>query len=187
MAPHSSTLAWKIPWMEEPGRLQSMESQKGQTHLATEHTHTSEPVKLLSRVRLFAMDCSLPGFSIHGISQARILEWVAIPFPGDLPDPGIKPRSPALQADALLSEPPGKPMCTHMKLSIPIVGNFKNLTEYPGAELNRDTGNLSSKSAGTSLGGPEAQQRPRALTLLATHKVTARICEAQPDSCSASS
>ena len=31
------------------------------------------------------------------------------PFPGDLPDPGIKPRSPALQAEALLSEPPGKP------------------------------------------------------------------------------
>ena len=39
------------------------------------------------------MDCSLSGSSIHGILQARILEWVAIPFSGDLPDPGIKPAS----------------------------------------------------------------------------------------------
>ena len=46
------------------------------------------------------MDCSLSGFSVHGIFQARILEWVAISFSRDLPDPGIKPGSPALQADA---------------------------------------------------------------------------------------
>ena len=59
------------------------------------------------------MDCSLPGFSIHGILQARVLEWVAIPSPGDLPDPGIEPRSPALEADALTSEPPGKPGDMH--------------------------------------------------------------------------
>ena len=37
------------------------------------------------------MNCSLPGSSVHGILQARILEWVATP--GDLPDPGIKPVS----------------------------------------------------------------------------------------------
>ena len=38
--------------------------------------------------------------------------WSELPFPsqGDLPDPGIEPRSPVLQADALLSEPPGKPL-----------------------------------------------------------------------------
>ena len=54
------------------------------------------------------MDCSLPGSSVHGILQARILEWVAVPFSEDLPKPGIKPTSPALQADALTSEPPGK-------------------------------------------------------------------------------
>ena len=47
--------------------------------------------------------------SVRGISQARILEWVAIPSPGDLPDPGIEPGSPSLQPDTLLSEPPGKP------------------------------------------------------------------------------
>ena len=40
-------------------------------------------------------------------NQARILEWS--PPPGDLPNPGIEPRSPTLQADSLPSEPPGKP------------------------------------------------------------------------------
>ena len=42
------------------------------------------------------MDCT-----VHGILQARILEWVAIPFSKDLFDPGIKPRSPVLQVDSL--------------------------------------------------------------------------------------
>ena len=54
------------------------------------------------------MDCSPPVSSVHGILQARILEWV-LPFssPGDLPNPGIEPRCPALQAHSLPSEPPG--------------------------------------------------------------------------------
>ena len=53
-----------------------------------------------SRVRLCdSMNCSPQGSSVHGILQERVLEWVAILFSGDLPDPGIKPRSPALQAD----------------------------------------------------------------------------------------
>ena len=54
------------------------------------------------------MDRNPAGSSVHGILQAEILEWVAISS-GDLPDPGIEPRCPALQADSLLSEPPGKP------------------------------------------------------------------------------
>ena len=53
------------------------------------------------------MDCSLPGY-IHGIFQARILEWVAISFSRGSSDPGIKPRSPALQADSLLTELDGR-------------------------------------------------------------------------------
>ena len=44
-----------------------------------------------------------------GSLQARILEWVVMPSPGDLPNPGIEPRPPALQAGYLLSEPPGMP------------------------------------------------------------------------------
>ena len=56
------------------------------------------------------MDCTLPGSSVHGILQAGILEWVfPFPSPGDLPNLGIEPRSPTLQADSLPSEPPGKP------------------------------------------------------------------------------
>ena len=51
------------------------------------------------------MDCSLPGSSLHGILQARVLEWVAISFSRDLPNPGIEPGSPAFQAETLTSEP----------------------------------------------------------------------------------
>ena len=53
------------------------------------------------------MDCSLPGSSVLGMFQARILERVAIPFSRDLSDPGIELTSlmsPALQADSLLSK-----------------------------------------------------------------------------------
>ena len=53
-----------------------------------------------------SMHCSLPGSSVHGILQTRILEWVAISFSRDLPDPGIEHGSPALEAYALPSEPP---------------------------------------------------------------------------------
>ena len=53
------------------------------------------------------MDGSPPDSSVHGILQA-VPEWVAIPFCRTLPDPGIEPRSPALQAGSLPSEPPGK-------------------------------------------------------------------------------
>ena len=51
--------------------------------------------------------CDPMDFFVHGILQARILEWVAIPFSRDLPDTGIEPRSPELQAHSLPSEPMG--------------------------------------------------------------------------------
>ena len=60
-----------------------------------------------------SMDCSLPGSSVHGILQARILEWVVIPYSRDPPNQGIEPRSPTLQVDSSLSEPPGKPNYSH--------------------------------------------------------------------------
>ena len=55
------------------------------------------------------VDSLKPGSSIHEIFQARVLEWVAISFSRGSSRPGIEPSSPALQADALPSEPPGKP------------------------------------------------------------------------------
>ena len=144
MAPHSSTLAWNIPWKEEPGRLQSMGSlgvrHDWATSLSLFHFHalekemathssvlawripgTEEPgglpslglhrvghdwsnlaacmctlqiytnstflqrvkVKSLSCVQLFVTPWTvayLPGSSVYGIFQARVLEWVAISF-----------------------------------------------------------------------------------------------------------
>ena len=59
-----------------------------------------------------SLDCSPPGSSVHGISQARILEQVAFPPPRDLPDPRIKPTSlmsPAVTGRFFTTVPPGKP------------------------------------------------------------------------------
>ena len=68
-------------------------------------------LKLLSPVHLCdPMDCSLPGSSIHGIFQQEYWSGLPCPPPGDLSNPGIEPRSPVLQADALASKPPGKPI-----------------------------------------------------------------------------
>ena len=53
-------------------------------------------------------------YIVHGILQARILEWVAFPFSGDLPNPAIEPRSPTLQADSLPTELQGKPTETQV-------------------------------------------------------------------------
>ena len=46
------------------------------------------------------VDCSPPSFPVHGILQARVLEWVAVSFSSDLPDPGIEPASSALLVDS---------------------------------------------------------------------------------------
>ena len=54
------------------------------------------------------MDCSLPGSSLHGILQARVLEWVAISFSRGSSRPRDRTGFPAFQVDALTSEPPGK-------------------------------------------------------------------------------
>ena len=56
------------------------------------------------------MDCSPLGSSVHEISQARILQWVAFPSPGDLPNPGIESTSPALAGGFSTAEPPAKPL-----------------------------------------------------------------------------
>ena len=68
-------------------------------------------VKLLSRVRLFATPWTVAHPAPPPMGFSRQEYWSGLPFPspGNLPDPGIKPRSPTLQADALTSELPGKP------------------------------------------------------------------------------
>ena len=69
-------------------------------------------VQLLSHVQLFCnpRDCSPPGSSVHRLSQAGILMWVAIPSPGDLPNPGIEPMLPAGQSDSLPLSLQGGPL-----------------------------------------------------------------------------
>ena len=52
--------------------------------------------------------CDPMNYTVHGILQAKILEWVAFPFSRGLPNPEIKPRSLALQVDSLPAEPQGK-------------------------------------------------------------------------------
>ena len=66
-------------------------------------------VKSLSRVRLFATPWTIAhqAFLSMGLSRQEYWSGLPVPSPGDLPDPGIEPRSPSLQADALTSEPPG--------------------------------------------------------------------------------
>ena len=132
MAPHSSTLAWKIPWTKEPGRLQSMGSLKSQTRLSnftfmhwrrkwqpapvflpgksqgrgslvschlwgrtqSDTTEATQQQKQQACPTLCnSMDCSLPGSSVHGIFQVRILDGLPCPPPGDFPNPGIEPMS----------------------------------------------------------------------------------------------
>ena len=75
-------------------------------------------VKSLSRDRLSATPWTVAS-SVQGILQARILEWVAISFSRGSSRPRIKPRSPALEANALTSEPPGKPQLSLKNRSCP--------------------------------------------------------------------
>ena len=81
--------------------------------------------KLLSHVELCKpMDCSLPNSSVHGIFQARTLEWVAISYSRGSPHPGIKPRPPALPGQ-FTTESPGKPMLSclscHKLCLVPLI------------------------------------------------------------------
>ena len=73
--------------------------------------HLSE-VKSLSHIRLFATPWTVAHQAPLSMGFSRQEYWSGLPFPspGDLPNPGIEPRSPTLQADSLPSEPPGKPL-----------------------------------------------------------------------------
>ena len=94
MTTHSSILAWKMPWTEEPEGLQFLGSQRVGLDLGTRESFwISEKNKFLNKlvkvkvlvsqsspILCNSKHCSMPGSSVHGIFQARILEWIAIPF-----------------------------------------------------------------------------------------------------------
>ena len=71
-----------------------------------------QKMKLLSHVQLFAAPWTVAFQAPPSMRFSRQEYWSGLPFssPGDLPDPGIEPRSPTLQADTLPSEPPRKPI-----------------------------------------------------------------------------
>ena len=75
-------------------------------------------VKLFSHVRLFATPWTVTYQAPLSMGFSRQEYWSGLPFPssGDLPNPGIESRSPALQGDSSLSEPPGKPPVIDKKL-----------------------------------------------------------------------
>ena len=75
-------------------------------------------VKSLSRVQLFVTPWTVAYQAPQSVEFSRQEYWSELPFlsPGDLPNPGIEPRSPALQADALPSVPPGKPRLINVEM-----------------------------------------------------------------------
>ena len=130
-ATHSSILAGRTPWTEEPGGLQSIGSQRvghDWSDLAQHSTHNPHKsfwlllllllLRYFSRVRLFAtpwtVACQAPLFM--GILQARTLEWVAIPFSRGSSQPRDWTQFSILQVGSLPSEPPGKPIDDRLEL-----------------------------------------------------------------------
>ena len=75
-------------------------------------SHLKVKVKSLSRAQLFATSWTIAYQAPQSMGFSRQEYWSGLPFPspGDLPNPGIEPGSPALQTDALLSAPLGKPI-----------------------------------------------------------------------------
>ena len=76
-----------------------------------ETSEVTVKVKLLSHIRLFATLWTVSYQASLSMGFSKQEYWSGLPFPspGDLPDPGIEPESPTLEAGALTSEPPGKP------------------------------------------------------------------------------
>ena len=67
----------------------------------------------------YPMEYSPPVSSVHGIFRQEYWSGLPFPSPGDLPNPGIEPSSPALQVDSLPAEPQGKPICWHRLPGLP--------------------------------------------------------------------
>ena len=93
-------------------------------------------MKLLSSVQLFATPWTVAyqASPSMGFSWQGYWSGVLFPSPGHLPNPGIEPRSPTFQADALSSEPPGKPQCQsreHERFSLHAVSAIQLPSQWP--------------------------------------------------------
>ena len=102
--------------------------------------------KLLSHVRLFTTPWTVAYQPPPSMGFSRQEYWSGLPFPspGDLPDPGIEPKSPALQADALPSEPPGKPFghWTTSHSSLSPTSSLPSMATAPCICTNTSSSNL---------------------------------------------
>ena len=89
-------------------------------------------VKSLSRVQLFGTPWTVAHQAppSMGFSRQEYRSGLPFPSPGDLPDPGIKPWSPALQADALTSQPPGKPQYCSEEFKKPVAQNWFKVSVF---------------------------------------------------------
>ena len=142
MAPHSSTLAWKIPWTEEPRGLQSV------GHRVRHNWVQACICKLDNGGGFIAQSCLTlaalwtaahqPPLSM-GFSRQEYWSGLPFPSPGDLPDPGIKPRSPALQADSLPTELWGKPTNEKLPHSTENSAQYCVMAYMGRASKNRQT------------------------------------------------
>ena len=94
------------------------------------------------------MVSSLPGSSVRGILQVRILEWVAISSPGDLPFPGTEPLSPAFAGGFFTAKPPGKPRWDFMAMA------SENRTEKANECCRGHSGHMSLLPGGAQVWGP---------------------------------
>ena len=126
----SSVLAWRIPWTEEPGRLQSIESQS-QTQL-TMHACCCSVAKLCLTL-CDPMDCSPPGSSVHGFLQARILKWIAISSYRGSFWPRVEPASPVVADGIFTTEQPGKPH--RMLYHSPVVKYLEYFPIFPNSNV----------------------------------------------------
>ena len=119
-------------------------------------------VKSLSRVQLFATPWTVAYQAPQSMGFSRQEYWSGLPFPspGDLPNPGIEPGSPTLQADALPSEPPGKPqrqLLTFQNLSSTFLwepfDNSTTVAEYHKSETRELPGGPAVKTPPSKAGG----------------------------------
>ena len=99
-----------VSWVRSCSSLSPMPPPSLSTDSVTLFSYTVKVKKSLSHVQLFATPWTVARQPPLSMGFSRQEYWSGLPFPspGDLPDPGIEPRSPALQADALSCEPPGK-------------------------------------------------------------------------------
>ena len=110
----------------------SFNRQMGNFYFEVIEKHTSlSNIKWIKDAQLCLTLCDPMDYTVHRILQARILKWIAFPSPGNLSNPGIKNRSPALQVDYLPAEPQGKPKNTG-------IGSLSLLQRiFPTQELNQ--------------------------------------------------